>query len=134
MAYEKRERKSSGKSLGNKGQSADSFTRLQFIDGYLTESDRKWLHDNNADGNSLILDLITGMGDFGGLSCKFDAKSGKWLAILFGGDLPETFTGYALTARAATPDDALYALAYKHFVKFAGGWPTSGNSPDERWG
>lgn len=109
------------------------FTPVTFVDGYLDDNDRKWLADNYQDSTTLIVDLIGEIEDYGGISCKYDAKSGKFLAILFGGDLPETNTGFALTSRASTPHDALYALSYKHIVKFSRKWGSAAGSAGSRW-
>lgn len=107
--------------------------RLQFVDGYLTDTDRQWLEDNIKDQSGWVLDLISDAREYGGLSVKFDAKSGRYLAILFGGDSPETNQGYALTARSATTVDAVYALAYKHYVKFARKWGGVEGERASRW-
>lgn len=133
MPYEKRKRANDAASPADSGKSGFSGQRLQFVDGYLDKDDLAWLENNAEGADSLILDLITESGDYGGLSCKFDEKSGKYLAILFGGSTPDFNSGFALTSRGSSPIDALYALAYKHIVKFRRGWSSFASSAGNRY-
>ncbi len=68
------------------------------------------------------------------LSVKLDARSGRWLAILFDNPPTEGNVTVALSLRAATPLDALISLAYVHLVKFAGGWHDIASGTDRRFG
>jgi len=118
---------STGK-MERKGQSGQYANRITFYDGYLDTADRKWIEDNFQHAASGIFELVEFSQEYGGLSCKFDARSGQYLAILFGGDTPDTGQGYALTSRASTPTLALYVLYYKALHKFTGAWyATSAN-------
>lgn len=110
-----------------KGQFAN---RITFYDGYLDASDRQWIQDNWDAAPKLIFELINHAEEYGGLSCKFDERSGKWLAILFGGGTPETGAGFALTARASTATLALFVLGYKALHKFTQQWFAGTGSSD----
>lgn len=133
MPYEKRKRTNDAAGTNGGGQPSVSGQRLQFVDGYLDKDDLAWLEDHASESDALILDLITESGNYGGMSCKFDEKSGKYLAILFGGGTPEFNSGYALTSRGASPIDALYALAYKHLIKFRRAWASVAGSAGNRY-
>lgn len=116
--------------VGSGKQTGKPFDRVTFFDGYLDADDRKWIEDNYHTAPTAIFDLLKFAGDYGGISIKFEQRSGKFLAILFGGDTPETGKGYALTARASTPTLAGFVLAYKALHKFTGEWFAGGGSSD----
>lgn len=134
MAYQKRERNNGN---GTKGVSTPAIggdlPRLKFVDGYLTDDDKKWLEDNYKEAHTLLADFLSGLEGYGGLSCKYEDRSGKYLACLFGGQEPGTNTGYALTHRGSTPFVALYVLAYKHFIKHEQRWGSATDAPSSRW-
>lgn len=56
------------------------------------------------------------------LSVKLDERSGRWNAILFDRSGSENSPVHALSLRAATPFDALIALAYVVIYKLPDDW------------
>lgn len=115
---------------GGGGSSGKYQNRITFYDGYLDTDDRKWIEDNWSNAPREIFDLLTHAEQFGGVSCKYSERDGKWLAILFGGDTPESGAGFALTARASTATLALFVLAYKACHKFTNHWFASSGGND----
>lgn len=113
---------------------SQSPNRLNWINVNLSNEDEIWLSDNWDSSTSLLADFIAESDDYGGLSVKEDKNGGGKLAILYGGETPETFAGYALTGRGTTAYDALYALAYKHLIKLGRKWPTQGTAAKGRFG
>lgn len=114
----------------SRGKANKPFNRITFFDGYLDVSDRQWVADNWDTAPTEIFEFIVWADQYGGISCKFDDRSGKWLAILFGGDTPDTGQGSALTARASTPALALFVLAYKARHKFTNDWFNASGAAD----
>lgn len=104
-----------------------------FVEGYLTTDDKQWLSDNVENQLSLVSELLQSIDDEYSLSCKFDANSQRFLASLTCRVQNHHNSGCILVSRGATPIDALYALSYRHFVKFDGKWRDSTGASDSLW-
>lgn len=133
MAKKREFNPSNGASRPDAATVGGGMVRLNYVDGYLTDEDKKWLDDNYEESGTLILDFLAGLAEYGGFKCNYEERTGKYLAILYGGQTPETNSGYALTHRGSTPYNTIFVLAYKHMVKLKGRWGGGESPSGGRW-
>lgn len=69
-----------------------------------------------------VVSLIEGMSDRHRISCKFDDKSSRWVAVLFVDPVEQGEPVQALSVRGASAFFALVLLGYFHCVRFSDGW------------
>lgn len=105
----------------------------KFIEGYLDTDDKKWLHANVDNQLVHVAELLQSIEDEYSISCKYDPNSHRYLASLTCRVQNHFNSGCILVSRGATPIDALYALAYRHFVKFDGKWQEMGVGSESLW-
>jgi len=96
--------------------------RPSFIEGYLNASDKEWLRAHYNEQLQFVAELLNEVGDAYVCSVKFDADSQRFKATLTCRKNSLVNANCILVSRGATSIDALYALAYRHYVKFAGEW------------
>lgn len=134
--------KGDGKTGNAKGLSAanggndggrKSFDRPVFIEGFLNADDREWLESHM--GNKLVYvgELLDALEDTYVLKVKFELDTSRFFASITTVVKNHVNSGCCLVARGATPIDTLYALAYRHFVKFEGEWRGAGGENDSLW-
>lgn len=121
------------KPSGKDGTTPRFNSRAEFIEGFLGEADKKWLQDNSNAALEHILRLIDEIGDVYTLSCKYDSNSSRFMATLTCRVDDNPNTGCILVQRASSPTHALYALSYKHFVKYEGVWGNGGSGDRGLW-
>lgn len=93
-----------------------------FIEGYLDERDRDWL-DSNADSQyELILEFLAGLPPGLKLGLGYEERSERYKATLTCSIEGHADNNKVLSSRAATPTAALFALYYRHNVKYKDGW------------
>ncbi len=107
---------------------------VRWVNPAPNNEDRAWLDDNDDKLVELFLTLLDTIQPDGRFTSKFDAKSGRWLAILFIGSDEEGIEFDAMSVRGATAIDAALLLAYFHLVKFSDGWALVSAEDQGRWG
>ena len=105
-----------------------------WVNTTLNNSDIERLDSDMDSAAQTVFDLCEGLQADQTLSLKVDEHSGRWLAILFDRSGAEGHPVCALSLRAATPFDALIALAYVAVVKLPGEWQTTESESLGRFG
>lgn len=135
--YEPRERKSGAANGGQAKSTQSGQFSHKFINPYLTEADKQWLVSNMESIDTICLELLHDVGEMYSFSCTYDAKSGRFNAMLKCVATDHGNSGLILSVRGATAIDAMYALAYLHVEKSDGLWLSIApetNVSSERWG
>lgn len=104
-----------------------------FVEGYLDTNDQKWLQDHMGDQLAYISELFQSLDDTYTLSCKYDSTSQRFMATLTCRLQGHTNTGRILVSRGADTVNALYALAYRHFIKYDGQWGDTTSTSERLW-
>lgn len=126
-----RERSSNGASKkAGKGKGSDTV----WFNPKPDAGDLEWLDSQAGVYIQFIVTLIEALQIGERLSVRWDAHSGRWLAILFLDPSDEGGNVHALSVRGATAFDAAVLLYYFHHVKFADGWVTDASPVAGRFG
>ena len=134
------------RSKRNSGSPADSerpndragrFTQstVRWINPYLDKGDVSWLDSHDSELPIFVCDFVDAIPETANLSVKYDDRSGRYNAvIIYSADDP-TNPGIAVSCRAATRIDALFALAYVVGEKYKWQLPAADqDQPGGRWG
>lgn len=114
--------------------SRSKFATVRWFNPAPSASDRLWLEDNDDELVALFFTLLDSIQHEGRFTSKFDARSGRWLAILFVRSDSEGVELDAMSVRGATTIDAAILLAYFHLVKYVDGWELPSPESQGRWG
>jgi len=104
-----------------------------WVEGWLDATDKEWLSTNRNNSLAYVGELLGEIGDEYTLSCKFDERSTKYRADLICRVNNHINSGHILVSRGSTPLAALFALAYKHFVKYKGEWRGVVTEDNDEW-
>lgn len=104
-----------------------------FIEGYLDANDQDWLQDHLADQLAYISELLQSLDEEYTLSCKYDTTSQRFMATLTCRVQDHDNTGRILVSRGSDTINALYALAYRHFIKYSGKWGGASGTSERLW-
>ena len=131
----KKDGNAKGVSAGNggDGNGRNAFPRPVFIEGFLNAEDRMWLEAHVGDKLAYVAELLDALEDTYQLKVKFENDTSRYFASLTTVGKNHVNSGCCLVSRGATPTDTLYALAYRHFIKFDGDWRQGGSSNDSLW-
>ncbi len=130
-----RKKVNKGKEMDEKQrtQTSVNFDALRWVNPHLNQQDIAWLESNDDDALRLLVELLEGLQPAQRLSCKVDARSGRWVSVLFDGARPEGEPTPALSVRGASAIDSLLALGYCALRKDGGAWQSSGVEDDGRF-
>ncbi len=96
--------------------------------------DIAWLEDNPAHALDSLMALFEGIHEGQRLSCKFDAKAPRWIAVLFDDRVDAHLPTPALSVRGATAIDALLLLAYYAVFVHPDDWQGMDGQLHDRFG
>lgn len=109
-------------------------SEVRWVNPSLNSEDIEWLEHNGDDALGDLVELIEGIQSDSRLSCKYEAKSTRWQAILFDDSHPEGTPTPALSVRGGSALDALLVLAYCALRKYPDGWADAVSVPTSRFG
>lgn len=104
------------------GSSDGRFSDYRFINIHLVKADVEWLEKADCEAEfplSRIFGLVQSGYKF---SLNEDAKNLSFVASITDVRESSPSSKHILTGRGATPIDAWFALAYRHFVLAEGDW------------
>lgn len=85
---------------------------VQWVSANLSGNDKKWLADNRNDSLAYVAEFLAKVDPSFSLSIKFDDKARRYNVVLLCTDKDHPAASCALSLRARTPFDAIYAMAY----------------------
>jgi len=99
-----------------------------FVEGFLNDTDKDWLetHRNTIPECVFALFELVEVGYI--LSVKFEERSSRFVASLTMREKNHVNSGMCLISRGANPTAALYALYYRHYIKFTEEWRDAGTT------
>lgn len=125
-----------GKSFGgsSRGRSKGKGNGVSWFNPKPDAADVEFLDGSENEYVDNVIALLDGLRPEQRLSIKFDAESGRWIAILFVDPVGDGGTVQALSVRGATSFDSVVLLQYFHHVKFSDGWGGGDSEVTGRFG
>lgn len=108
---------------------------VQWVSANPNSADKQWLESNRGDSLAYVGEFLTEVPPSFSLSIKFDDKARRYNAVLLCTDKNHPAANCALSLRARTAFDALYALAYWVGERSVDPWWSGiGDDADDPWG
>jgi len=108
-----------------------AYKPLVWVSPYISEQDRVWLKRNSDSIPAVICRFLDELPLGYSVSCKYDNKSERWLAMCVCNEPNDVNDGCALTARASTRVKSLFILAYLHLMALEGNWGAASADEDD---
>lgn len=133
MGREKASKSSEGRPARDRVVGNSGYAPVKWVNPYTNEDDVQWLEDHADTQHIIICEFLAALIPGYNLSNKYDYKSERYIAAIVCVDTGDGNAGFAVSARGATPIDALYALAYICTIKLEWVFSEGATGTTARW-